>query len=460
MVGDSAPIAGRPVMPRRSRVGAVPRRHSHAGVSIEWLVVGFTAAALLALGTVSPELLNAWHVHYISAGGGFYEKIHPATYLTSAALLLLLFRGGDAVGEVDRMISNSKLLMVYFFACVLLTFQCVVLKRPFSNVLDTFMLPAMLSLIIWSLTPNQRKPMVFVIHLVVWINILIGFYEYFSKHRLVPITLGKLVVTDWRSTALLGHPLTAAGVVAMYIMALILVPRLRPRSLWVLPALFVAVCSLMVFGGRTALVSVIVVFAGSALVQCVRLVFGQRVGLPAVILAICSIMLVAAAIPVLFSSGTFDNMITRFASDNGSAHARIASLRLLHLFDWKELMLGTSPTRSGSFQTMMGLDYGIENFWIACIVQYGIIQTVLLTLGLACLFVEVLRRSSAGARVAVLFICIVAASSVSFSSKNITLALYVASIVLLLPREQADQSVRSRSGVRRRFAGAAAMPAR
>src|SRR6185369_4744247 len=49
-------------------------------------------------------------------------------------------------------------------------------------------------------------------------------------------------------------------------------------------------------GGCTALISVIVVFAGCALVQFGRLICGERVRLPSVIVAICLTMLAAAVI--------------------------------------------------------------------------------------------------------------------------------------------------------------------
>jgi hypothetical protein len=54
-----------------------------------------------------------------------------------------------------------------------------------------------------------------------------------------------------------------------------------------------------------------------------------------------------------------------------------------------------------------------------------------------CFFTELLKRSGRGAAVAVLFIGIVATSSVSFSSKTIALAADVALVVLLLSREPA-----------------------
>lgn len=446
------------VAPRRLVAGAAPPR-LRTGLPIEWAVIGMTGAAIVVLGTVSSEVLSALKIHYITSGGAFYEKLHPATYLTFAAFTLLLLRSGDVVGEFDRIVSGSKLVLIYFVTCGLLAFQCIVLKRPFTNVIDTFMLPALLSMIIWSLTPSQRKPLILCIHFIIWLNVGLGFYEYFSKHRLVPMTLGKTFVTsDWRSTALLGYPLAAAGIMAMYIMTLAL--RRRKPTLLGVAALLVVMASLMVFGGRTALVMVLVVLTGLALVYAGRLVRGERVGLLAVIMASCCLMLVGAAIPILFGTGMFDNMINRFSSDNGSAHARIASLHLLQLFDWKELLLGTEPGRASSLQSMVGLDYGIENFWIACIVQYGLIQTGLITLGLVCFFAEVLRRSAKGAWVTILFLCVVAASSVSFSSKTITLALYVTIICLMLPREPARRNAQVRLPPRAGYIAPSLVPSR
>ena len=60
----------------------------------------------------------------------------------------------------------------------------------------------------------------------------IGYYEYFAGHRIIPLTLGNVVVLgEWRSAALLGHPLTASGLVAGYVLALILRPQLCPQPL-------------------------------------------------------------------------------------------------------------------------------------------------------------------------------------------------------------------------------------
>jgi hypothetical protein len=129
-------------------------------------------------------------------------------------------------------------------------------------------------------------------------------------------------------------------------------------------------------------------------------------------------------------------MLLRFSSDKGSTLARYATFELLSHFDWRELVFGPNPVRANALQTQFGLNYGIEDFWISCIVQFGIIHTTLLTIGLVGLFAEILQRASSAAWAIVLLVLVIAASSVSFSSKNIQLAQFILLITLLLPRER------------------------
>ncbi len=437
----------RPAIPQRyaaigRRAPAPPVLRTEAAIA--WMATAAATLAVLSIFTISGELLALLKVHYITSGGHFYEKLHPATYLTVTAFVLLLLRRGDPVGELNRMVSDSKLMLVFFFACAMLVFQCVALGQPFTGRIDTFVLPGLLALTLWNLPARQHGPPTLALHAAIWLNVALAFYEYGSGHRLIPITLGtELVTGDWRSTALLGHPLSAAAVVAIYIMALVLPVRGHARGTWQLPVIAVAACSLMAFGGRMALVAVAVVFAGLALFQFGRLICGARVTVPAVIATLCGLMILAAAGMVIVEAGIFDKMVMRFASDNGSAHARIATLHFLSAFDWRQLLLGASTKYAAAMQSMAGLDYGVENFWISSIVQFGIIQTALITIGLVCFFAEVLRRAAPAALVPVLFIVVIAAGSVSFSSKTISLAAYVTLIVLLLPRRRTGRSANS-----------------
>lgn len=403
---------------------------------IEWAVVVLMLLALAAIIMVSPALLTALKIGYVTSGGSGYQKLHPATYLTLAAFAAMLLKRGGPIGEIDRIATSAKLLIVFLACWVLLVLECIVLTRPFTPLIDDFLLPVAFSVIVWTMPASQKRPLVWALHVFVWTNIAVGYFEYFSGHRLIALTVGKLVVYgEWRSTAFLGTPLAASSVVALYAIALALRPELCRPILLRIPAIVLSVGSLMAFGGRTALVSVLVVFACMALVAAFRLINGRRFGLPAVMLAISGVFVLSAAVVLLYQHGTFDNMVNRFSTDKGSTDARFMSLRLLGLLDWKEVIIGTNPTHGVSLQTIMGLRYGIESFWIACIVQYGLVGTAVITIGLACFVVELLRRSDPTARVAILFLFVDASSSVSFSAKNITLAALIALVVILFPRE-------------------------
>jgi hypothetical protein len=442
-----APLTGSTVAaaPKRRRVatpsGLRPASYAQSRIMttdsfIERLAKGLMLLAVIAVFTVSSSVLTNWKIHYLTSGGNFYEKLHPATYFAVLAFSLLLLRSRGPAGEIDRMFSESKLLLAYLFCWFLLLVQVFVLERPFTVIIDTFLLPVLIALVMWQLSPAQRRPLIWAIHITILLNVVLGYYEYFSGHRLIPLTLGDVVVMgEWRSAALLGHPLTASGIVAAYVLALVLRPAICPPLLVRLPLIAFCLGSLMAFGGRTSLVTVLVTIGLIGGFEALRLMRGKRTQLSAVIVAILVLFAAGALVFAALSLGIFDKMLLRFSSDKGSTLARYATFGLLSHFDWNELILGPKPVRVNALQAQLGLNYGIENFWISCVVQFGIIHTVLLTIGLVCFFVELLRRSSQAVWAIMVLIVVIAASSVSFSSKNIQLAQFVILISVLLPRE-------------------------
>lgn len=443
------PVVGPPLAPALPQQGGIrggtarprsrtPRPATSIG-ALDVVVTGLMLLAVVGIYTLSGAMLSNWKIHYLTTGGGFYEKLHPATYAALLAFLVLLLRQGNPVGEIDRMFSTAKPLLVYLLFWSFLLIQMFVLERPFTVIIDTFLVPMVLCLIIWRLSPSQRRPLVFALHVSILLNVVIGYYEYFSGHRLFPLSLGGdlVVLGEWRSSALLGHPLTASGLVAAYILALVLRPQICPMALLRLPLIAFCLGSLMAFGGRTALVFVLVILACMAGLEMLRLLRGGRTTLPTAIAAICVLFAAVAILSAAYDLGIFDKMLLRFSSDKGSAHARVATMALLSHFDLSELLLGPSQGRVSALQTQLGLDYGIENFWIASTVQFGAVHTALLSLGLAAFFFEIYRRSARAVLVLFLLIAIIAASSVSFSSKNIQLAQFVVLIGLLLPRDRA-----------------------
>lgn len=433
---DGTPSAA---VPHRQALSPYHRRVAVNGTSItDLMIVVLMVFALVSIFTISTAMLTNWKIHYLTEGGSFYEKLHPATYFTFLSLGLLLLRNSDPIGEANRILSESKLILFYFLSWTILLVQTFLLERPFTFIIDTFLLPVLLCLIIWRLSPSQRRPLVWALHLTILLNVALGYYEYFSGHRLIPLTVGNLLVLgEWRSAAFLGHPLTASGLVAGYVLALLFRPAICPPLLLRLPLIAFCAASLMVFGGRTALMTVLAVIACATAMRIFRFLRGSRISVPAALVTLCVFFATAAIVVAALDSGIFDKMLLRFSSDKGSALARFATFHFLSHFDWHELLLGPNSVRVNALQSQLGLTYGIENFWIACIAQVGIIMTALLTLALVALFAEILQRSSQAAWAIAFLVLMIAASSVSFSSKNIQLAQFVVLITLLLPREQA-----------------------
>jgi hypothetical protein len=423
----------------RSPIGASSsnRRASSSAALVDTAVVGLMTLAVIVTFTVSSTMLTNWNVHYLTSGGAFIEKLHPTTYLTFAAFFLLLIRRGNPIAALNHVLADAKLLLLYLFCWLFLLAQVMVLDRPFTVIIDTFLLPVVLCLVVWALAPAQRRPLVLALHAALLLNVALGYYEYATGHRLFPLTLGSvLVVGEWRSAALLGHPLTASGIVAGYILALLLRPEICPRAGLRLALITFCLGSMTAFGGRTALVFVLVVIGGIVSREAIRFLLGARAPLATVILAMCAAFALATAIALALDLGIFDKMLLRFSSDKGSTLARYATFDFLSYFDWHELLLGPNPNRVNALQAQAGLNYGIENFWISCVAQFGLIHTILLTIGLGAFFVEILRRSHRSTWIILILILTIAASSVSFSSKNIQLAQFIILITLLLPRNR------------------------
>lgn len=395
----------------------------------------FAALAIISALAISPSMLTYWKMQYATTGGMFLEKLHPATYLTCIALAFVVLRFGNPFEGLVNVFARSKTTLLYLICWVLLLVQTLMLQRPFTGIVDTFLLPILLAALLWQLSPLQRSLLVPIVHALILLNVVIGYYEYFAGHRIIPLTLGSvLVVGEWRSAALLGHPLVASGVVAAYVLILTLNPRSCPHPWLRLPLIAICLGSLMVFGGRTALVTTLAIIALAAGARVFGLMRGARVSLPALIAAI---LVLFAALVIVFAAlnlGLFDKMLLRFSSDKGSTLARYATWQFLSHFDWWEILFGPSIARANALQNQLGLDYGIENFWIASTVQFGLLHTLLMSAALAGFLVKILRRSAPAAIALVGLMTAIAASSVSFSSKNLQLTLFVILMIVLLPK--------------------------
>jgi hypothetical protein len=436
-------LPGRPAPHGPAHAAAPPRPMPHArplpaGIPIDWMIVSLALLAIVLMNTIPMTLLAHLKIHYTTSGGSALEKFHPASYVFVLAFCLTLLRDGAPVREMDRMIAAAPLILLYAFSILLVVIQSIAFGRPVTGAFDAFLLPLVAFLVIVGLSPAQRRPLAWALQLLLLLNIALAYFEHVSGHRIVPLVTDNnpALVKEWRATALLGHPLSASGLVGAYVLALMFRPGLIPQPALRASVIVFSLGSLFVFGGRTSLVLVLIATGFLAARLAFRFARGTRVPLAFVIVAICGGFLLAAVGLTLFNVGFLDQMLLRFSSDNGSAWARVASMQLLMSLDWREILLGVDAVRLESLQRLLGIHVGIEDFWFASIAQYGLIVTIVLTIGLACFFAEVLRRTHPAARLLVAFLVVMAAGSITFSAKGVTLAQYVILMLLLLPRDR------------------------
>ena len=397
------------------------------------LTCGFAALFL-----VSALTLRQWGFNYESAGGVVFEKIHPATWLIFAALALLLAGLRRPSGFLDAVMRANPGLLVFVIAFVILFQHIVLVQRlAFTPIIDTFLAPLALLLCLARLPSERREFLEKLLHAMMFANAMLGLYEFASGWRLTPFTptaSGIEFETDWRSSAFMGHPLTNAMTTGVYALVLAqgggkaLAPLLRPA------ALVIQLVAMVAFGGRASLVILFGMLGVAALLGAGRLGRGARVNLVQIGLLFAAIPLAAIIIDQAIASGFFDRLIERFVDDKGSAKSRVVLVQILNQFSWSELLIGPDPDKLSSLQTLEGVEFGIESFWIGFILAYGGVASFLFFIGLAFFCRELLREAAPGAWLVLVFFFAVATTSVSISAKSLTLAQLVAIVLICLPR--------------------------
>lgn len=406
----------------------------------------FVSAAVAALFAVSSLALNLWGFSYETAGGTVFEKIHPATWMAFAALGLLILGAPAPLRALGGIVSANSGLLVYLAAFAALLQHIVLAQRmAFTPVIDTFLAPLALFVCLAQAPPGARSKLALLLHGLMLGNAMLGLYEFSSGWRLTPFAAtasGIEFETDWRSSALLGHPLTNAMTTGVYALALAqgggraLAPLLRPA------ALVIQLVAMVAFGGRASLVFLMALLGLTACLGALRAARGARINLAQAALVIAAIPLAAVIVDQAIAFGFFDRLIERFSDDKGSAKSRIVLVQLISQFSWSELLIGPDPDKLGSLQVLEGVEFGIESFWIGFMLAYGLVASCFFFIGLAFFCRELLRESGRGAWIVLAFFFAVATTSVSISAKSLTLAQMTAVLLLCLPRAAAPPAAR------------------
>ena len=312
-----------------------------------------------------------------------------------------------------------------------------VVVLPFTSFFDTFVTPVVVFFLFKDLREERARRFVLLFHALMMLNSVLGIVEFATGWRLTPIVASGMVIEDeWRSSALLGHPLANASLTGSYILALALgAARDLPRPMAAI-ALVLSVCGMVVFGGRASSIFLLAMLLALGGLRFLHILRGGRFNTRNVLAVLISLPVLAAVVFGLLEGGFFDRFIERFVDDQGSASTRIEMFELFKHISFSELLLAPDAAQMATLRSLYGLDFGIESFWVSFVLSYGLIPGLFFFAGLLAFCRDVVRSLRPGGTWVMVFFFAVASTSVSLSAKTPLFAVFMLMLLVLLRKRQ------------------------
>ncbi|MCA0016110.1 VpsF family polysaccharide biosynthesis protein [Mesorhizobium sp. B292B1B] len=404
---------------------------SRAGGSVDWVTRFGLVVTVAVLFAVSGGML--WLVGYNYDGllGSPATKIHPSTYLLVMVFAWRSCTFGNPVGYMAAVADRRPASALMAVISIVLLVVVVVRHRPgMAGMVDTFVAAALLVLMLAEDDERTFARLQTVVHAVMSANALLALFEFATKTLVFPYRLDGEVFTDLRSTALQGHPLANATITAVYVLALLSGSRSLSMPLR-LALIGLQTAALVAFGGRSAMVTTLVLGGIYLLFSGVAYLRHGRVSLLGAALAVLLATLLPVAVALLFSYGFFDALLERFVSDSGSANARVEMFDLFKNLGLGDLIVGPDIDLIESMRRINGLEQGIENPIIRMVLYQGAFFTLLMLFGFVLFMHEVARRCHPGIWLPMLGWLILLNTSETLASKTTLLTKFVVLALVL-----------------------------
>ena len=427
------------------------------------LALAATFCAVLALFAISPVTLEGMGIPYMTAGGGIFAKVHPATPLAGCALALRCLASRHPLSAAWRVATADAgaLLLLCAFA-VMVAYATLVAHTPFTPLIDTFALPVLMFLLLRDLDPKILRALAVIVLVVFCANAVIALGEFIGQRHLVTIpvpagvssdpTRGDVtfdwraeLANDWRATALLGHPLTNGLATGALILCLVAGGASWLPTLIKAPIVLLQAVAMLAFGARTALVLTIVMSLWLGIAQLLRgLREGRRLEPQHLAFALVTIATAFLVVGLFAQTSLVEHMLDRFQNDQGSASTRITMLHLFDPLSWSDILLGPDPEQVATQQRLEGLEYGIESSWIGLALTYGLAVTAMTLTALAAFTRSLMKATGSGTGLIALFFVIQVSTAASLSTKTTILAM-TSSLLLILLHNDEDVDVYRRT---------------
>lgn len=389
--------------------------------------------------TVSPMALNAIGWNYDGLGGAGLTRFHPSSYLIVLLFVLIALCDGNPLASVISALGHDLRIALFAIVWAVVFYHGVKNQDlPAAGLIDTFLMPLLMVLIFRRLGFLTRMRIEMLMHGLIATNALLGLGEFLTGLRLTPYNAGGILITDdWRSTALLGHPLGNALMTGCYIMMLLMGGGRLLQGRLRYAVLGLQFSAMVAFGGRASIV-LLILFAGVILlIGIFRFLAGARLPLRNVAIIGVLLPVLIGVLGGLYEFGFFDKFIMRFVEDKGSATARIVMFELFRGFTWTELLLGPPQVNLSYYVHVHKLEFGIESVWVAFSLYYGILPAILFFAGLLFFLCAVLARCQARGWLVIGYFFLINSTFLGIAGKTINFTTLMIMLMVMLPAMRA-----------------------
>lgn len=396
------------------------------------------ALAIIALFSLSGNVLYLLGIFYDSPGGSPLQKIHPSSYLLLLSMLAWAIYRGGAQQLYALALLRSHFLLLAAAMCLLL--QDIVLGRPLSSAIVSYISAALFVLLLKAQSATRLARLKQLLLLLLFANAAVGVYEYLTGGLIAPLVLtdissGEVIDTShWgqvRSAGLMGHPLTSTMLTGFFLVcfcARFLFARVSLTESITAVMLFTA---LPLFGGRGSILALLIVIVLMLIIKGAQSLQRRAMSRHALLYLLCSLLLMPLLLYGAYLAGLLDPVLSRIEDDQGSASTRLIAIEIMLDTPLMNLLLGDIDRSLSAKVLLYGSRYGIEIGWIALTLTYGAVLSGFLLYALYLNLNQLYRRLSPLLVFPWLYAFIAWSSGTGISGKTIMLSAALIMTILL-----------------------------
>lgn len=381
--------------------------------------------------TISSYALENLGINYTSEGGNPLLKIHAYTYILIAVFISVALKVGTKgiLAPLGRVSPAWLFMSISVFWLILYGLY----RNGMSGMaytLDTLLAPLLCIPLASRLSVKQCTNLLKFISLLLLINSCIALIEFFLKQRIWNVEFSSFGIF-FRSTALMGHPLNNALILAS--LALILSHYSR---IGVVLYLTISGFALFAFGARasTAIFLSSLIIAALWNSRSLKIKNSQINKLKIALMPIFAIAIFAVSSYLLIATNIFDRIISNLTVD-ASAMTRIDVWSIIDAMSGNEILYGAGSELSMNISDVIGVSV-IENYLIGWIFSFGLVGCGMLIISFATLLLRLFTLSDFYGKVCIAAFFVASLGNNSLSSKTPALFLVLTVVVLNIRLKQ------------------------